>query len=71
LATSFWLSFDFLARIYSLHKHAMNPLQTWHQVTMKFVFQDPETKKEITKHNVFERREADNNIKDWRICYLE
>ena len=60
-----------IARVYSLHKHALNPSQTWHQLTMKFICQDPELNKEVTKYNVFERREVDSSINDWRICHLD
>jgi len=49
----------------------LNPAQTWHQITTKFVFYDPELKQEVTKYNVFERRESDPSITDWRICHLE
>lgn len=38
---------------------------------MKFSFIDPETKKDVIKYNVLERRESDSSEKDWRICKLD
>ncbi|EAR94558.1 phosphatidylinositol 4-phosphate 5-kinase (macronuclear) [Tetrahymena thermophila SB210] len=61
----------YMARIYSQHKHANNPNQTWHQVTCKFVYYDKLLGKEVAKFNVFERRESDTNQKDWRICHFD
>ena len=40
-------------------------------MTCKFSFNDKETKKDVVKYNVLERREADSNIKDWRICHID
>ena len=59
----------YIVRIYSLHK--LNPNQIWHQITLKYVFFDTESKKEVEKYNVLERRESDSSINDWRICYIE
>ena len=61
----------FIARIYSLHKHNLNPNQTWHQLTLKFICKDLETKKEVPQFNVFERREVDSASADWRLCHIE
>ena len=40
-------------------------------MTVKFVYVDKETNKDVVKYNVFERRESDNSEKDWRICKLD
>ncbi|CAD8074156.1 unnamed protein product [Paramecium sonneborni] len=59
------------ARLYSQKKMALQSSQTWHQITVKFNFIDPETKKDVIKYNVLERRESDSSEKDWRICKLD
>ncbi|CAK77647.1 unnamed protein product (macronuclear) [Paramecium tetraurelia] len=59
------------ARLFSQKKMALQSSQTWHQITVKFNFIDPETKKDVVKYNVLERRESDSSEKDWRICKLD
>lgn len=61
---------DILARMYNKGKMGANPKESWHQMTLRFNFIDSDNK-DIVKHSVFERREADPLEKDWRICYLE
>lgn len=42
----------------------------WHQIATKFICKDKNSK-EIEQLNVFERREGDSSVKDWRICHIE
>jgi hypothetical protein len=40
-------------------------------MTIKFIFLDEETSKDMTRFHVLERREADSSEKDWRFCHIE
>ena len=60
-----------IARIYRKNPEVINPKETWYQFTMKFVYHDEALKEEVTKYNVFERRECDTTLKNWKICYIE
>ena len=40
-------------------------------MTMTFTCKDQITNQEVQQINVFERRESDPSITDWRICHIE
>ncbi|CAD8168505.1 unnamed protein product [Paramecium octaurelia] len=59
------------ARVYYQKEISLQSQYIWYQITVKFNFIDPETKKDVVKYNVLERRESDSSEKDWRICKLD
>ncbi|CAD8079179.1 unnamed protein product [Paramecium sonneborni] len=63
--------FNWFKQDYIQKKMALQSSQTWHQITVKFNFIDPEKKKDVIKYKVLERRESDSSEKDWRICKLD
>lgn len=58
------------ARIFSLDTHNMNTAVTWHQMIVRFDFEQ-ENGQKVSKHNVFERREDEQEQRLWRIAHIE
>ena len=58
------------ARIFSLDTHNMNTAVTWHQILVRFEFESSKGGK-VFKHNVFERREDEQEQRLWRIAHIE
>lgn len=58
------------ARIFSLDTHNMNTAVTWHQLIVRFEF-EAEKGQRLIRHNVFERREDEQEQRLWRIAHIE
>ena len=49
----------------------MNKTFTWHQISLRFVMEDVVNKNTFEKINVFEKREIDEGLGNWRLAYIE
>jgi hypothetical protein len=58
------------ARIFSLDTHNMNSAITWHQLVVRYGFED-ENGNTIYRDNVLERREDEQENRLWRITHIE